>query len=650
MTDITAGRAGGLDRSKATVVFASSLGTVFEWYDFYLYGSLAAIIAKQFFSGVNETAGFIFALAAFAAGFIVRPFGALVFGRLGDLVGRKYTFLITILIMGLSTFGVGLLPNYAAIGMAAPIILVLLRVLQGLALGGEYGGAATYVAEHAPPNKRGLYTSWIQTTATLGLFLSLLVILACRTYFATPISAAPGAPTQFDTWAWRIPFLVSVILLAISVWIRLKLNESPVFQKMKSEGKQSKAPLTESFARWGNLKIVILALLGLTAGQAVVWYTGQFYALFFLTQTLKVDPVAANLMIAASLAIGTPFFVFFGWLSDKIGRKPIIMLGCLLAMLTYFPIFKAITEYANPALFEATQKSPVTVTADPNNCSFQFNPVGTSKFTSACDIAKGALVKAGVPYSNTVGPAGAAQIKIGDAVIPSYDTAKLAGDAKAKNEEIAKTLKAAGEAGIAATATAADTAVSDFVTAAGLKDARPNADAAKAKTLSALIAAGMNGDAYKTATDKPAALGTLVDGAIKVGGAGAAVSDSFSANLAGALKAAAYPAKADPAAVHTGMVILLLTLLVLYVTMVYGPIAAILVEMFPARIRYSSMSLPYHIGNGWFGGFLPTTAFAIVAATGNIYSGLWYPIIVAAMTLVIGTLFIREKKNVDINH
>ena len=645
----SAGKAGDLDRSKATVVFASSLGTVFEWYDFYLYGSLAAIIAKQFFSGVNETAGFIFALAAFAAGFIVRPFGALVFGRLGDLVGRKYTFLITILIMGISTFGVGLLPNYATIGMAAPVILVLLRVLQGLALGGEYGGAATYVAEHAPAGKRGLYTSWIQTTATLGLFLSLLVILACRTYYAAPISDAPGAPTQFDTWAWRIPFLVSVLLLAISVWIRLKLNESPVFQKMKAEGKASKAPLTESFAQWGNLKIVILALLGLTAGQAVVWYTGQFYALFFLTQTLKVDPVAANLMIAASLAIGTPFFIFFGWLSDKIGRKPIIMLGCLLAIVTYFPIFKAITQYANPALYDATQKSPVTVTADPNDCSFQFNPVGTSKFTSSCDIAKTALVKAGVPYSNIAGAAGKAEIKIGDAVVPSYPASKIAEDTKAKAGEIVTALTGAGEAGIAAAAAAADTAISDYLTSIGLKDTRPNEDPAKAKTLSALIAAAMNGDAYKNAADKTAELGKIVEGAMKTGGFGGAATDAFAGNLAGALKTAGYPAKADPAGVHTGMVIALLALLVLYVTMVYGPIAAMLVEMFPTRIRYTSMSLPYHIGNGWFGGFLPTTAFAIVAATGNIYSGLWYPIVVAAMTLVIGTLFVRETKNVDIN-
>ena len=628
-----------LDQGKVMVVFASSLGTVFEWYDFYLYGSLAAIIAKQFFSGVNETAGFIFALAAFAAGFLVRPFGALVFGRLGDLVGRKYTFLITITIMGLSTFGVGLLPAYATIGILAPIILVSLRVLQGLALGGEYGGAATYVAEHAPDGKRGLYTSWIQTTATLGLFLSLLVILGCRTWLGP----------EFDTWGWRIPFLLSAILLAISVWIRLKLNESPVFQKMKEEGRGSKAPLTESFANWSNLKIVILALVGLTAGQAVVWYTGQFYALFFLTQTLKVDPIAANLMIAGSLAIGTPFFVLFGWLSDKIGRKPIIMLGCFLAVATYFPIFKSITEYANPALYKAQATSPVTVTADPKDCSFQFNPVGTSKFTSACDIAKTALVKAGVPYTNVAGAAGAAAIKIGDTTVPSYNAAAVGADTKAKNDELAATLKAAGDAGIAAAAATADTAISDFVTAAGLKDTRPNADATKAKTLAAQIAAAMNGEPYKTAADKTAELGKIVDAAVKTGGYGTAVPDAFAGNLAGALKTAGYPAKADPAQINTPMVIFLLWVLVLYVTMVYGPIAAMLVEMFPTRIRYTSMSLPYHIGNGWFGGLLPTFAFAIVAATGDIYSGLWYPIVFAAMTLVVGMLLVRETRGTDIH-
>jgi MFS family permease len=536
----------GMTQNEKLVIFASSAGTVFEWYDFYLYGSLAAVISKQFFSGVNPTAGFIFALMAFAAGFAVRPFGALVFGRLGDIVGRKYTFLVTILIMGLSTFIVGVLPNYATIGMAAPIILVVLRLLQGLALGGEYGGAATYVAEHAPHGKRGYFTSFIQTTATLGLFLSLLVILACRVSMSAE---------DFDAWGWRIPFLVSIVLLAISVWIRMKLNESPLFQKMKDEGKHSEAPLTESFLRWNNLKIVLIALFGLTAGQAVVWYTGQFYALFFLTQTLKVDAQPANLMIAAALLLGTPLFIVFGILSDKYGRKRIILAGCALAILTYFPLFKGLTHYANPGLESAIANAPVVVAADPATCSFQFNPVGTSKFTSSCDVAKSALVKRGVPYSNEAAT-GEAQIRVGTVVIPAYDG--TAPDAKEK-------------------------------------------------------------------------------------------AAAFDAALGGALKAANYPPKADPAQINYVMVVALLFVLVVYVTMVYGPIAAMLVEMFPTRIRYTSMSLPYHIGNGWFGGFLPTTSFAIVAATGNIYDGLWYPIIIAAMTLVIGGIFVRETKDHEIH-
>ncbi|NYZ16503.1 MFS transporter [Azospirillum sp. RWY-5-1] len=547
------------------VIFASSLGTVFEWYDFYLYGSLSAVIAKQFFSGVNPTAAFIFALMAFAAGFAVRPFGALFFGRLGDLIGRKHTFLVTILIMGLSTFIVGVLPNYAAIGIAAPIILIVLRLLQGLALGGEYGGAATYVAEHAPHGKRGAYTSWIQTTATLGLFLSLLVILGCRLSMSAE---------DFDAWGWRIPFLISIVLLGISVWIRLMLNESPAFKRMKEEGKHSKAPLTESFARWGNLKIVLLALFGLVAGQAVVWYTGQFYALFFLTQTLKVDAYTANLMIAGALLLGTPFFVIFGTLSDRIGRKPIIMAGLLLACLTYFPIFKGITHFANPALEQAIATSPVVVVADPNECSFQFNPVGTSQFTSSCDIAKSALVKRGVPYSNEAAPAGTvAQIKVGSTVIPAYSAAP-----------------------------ATNTTVN----------------------------LGHGPSTNHAPVDAKAA--------------GAA----FEKGLSDALGKGGYPAKADPAQINHVMTVLLLTVLVIYVTLVYGPIAAMLVEMFPTRIRYTSMSLPYHIGNGWFGGFLPTTSFAIVAATGDLYSGLWYPIVIAAATLVIGMLFVRETKDVDI--
>jgi MFS family permease len=529
------------------VIFASSLGTVFEWYDFYLAGSLAAFISKSFFSGVNPTAGFIFTLLGFAAGFAVRPFGAIVFGRLGDLVGRKHTFLVTIVIMGVSTFVVGFLPGYASIGIASPVIFIGMRLLQGLALGGEYGGAATYVAEHAPAGRRGFYTAWIQTTATLGLFLSLLVILGVRTFVGEE---------QFGAWAWRIPFVASILLLAVSVWIRLQLDESPAFKRIKAEGKVSKAPIKEAFGQWANLKVVLLALFGVTAGQAVVWYTGQFYALFFLTQTLKVDGASANILIAVALLIGTPFFLFFGALSDKIGRKPIIMAGCLIAALTYFPIFKAITHYANPALEAATARAPIVVIANPDECSFQFNPVGTSKFTSSCDIAKSALSKAGLNYENVAAPAGTlAQIKVGDTTIDTFDGR-----------------------------------------AAGAKEA------------------------------------------------GA----TFEKTLAAALKAAGYPLKADPAQLNWPMTIVMLTILVIFVTMVYGPIAAMLVEMFPTRIRYTSMSLPYHIGNGWFGGFLPATAFAIVAARGDIYSGLWYPIIIALVTFVIGMLFVKETKDSDI--
>ena len=540
----------GITPEERKVIFASSLGTVFEWYDFYLYGSLAAIIAKQFFAGTDPNTGFIFALLAFAAGFIVRPFGALVFGRLGDMIGRKYTFLVTILLMGASTFIVGLLPSYASIGIAAPIILITLRILQGLALGGEYGGAATYVAEHAPEGKRGSFTSWIQTTATLGLFLSLLVILGVRT--------AVGE-AAFADWGWRIPFLVSIFLLAVSVWIRLSMNESPAFAKMKAEGTTSKAPLSEAFGQWRNLKIVILALIGLTAGQAVVWYTGQFYALFFLTQTLKVDGPTANILIAMALLIGTPFFLVFGSLSDKIGRKGIIMFGCLIAALTYFPIFSGLTHFANPALEKALQSAPVTVTADPAKCQFLFNPTGTKKFTSSCDIARTVLANASVNYTNEAGPAGSvAAIKIGDKVIQGYDAAGLTKD-----------------------------------------------DAA--------------------AKDK-----------------------AFKKELGDAIKTAGYPTKADSEQINKPMVLLLLTILVIYVTMVYGPIAAMLVEMFPTRIRYTSMSLPYHIGNGWFGGLLPTTAFALVAYKGDIYYGLWYPIVIALATFVIGMLFVKETKDNDI--
>ena len=541
----------GEARNDRMIVGAASAGTVFEWYDFYLYGSLTAFISLHFFSGVNETTGFILALMAFAAGFAVRPFGALVFGRLGDLWGRKNTFLVTMLLMGLSTFAVGLLPDYSQIGVAAPIILVLLRLVQGLALGGEYGGAATYVAEHAPEGKRGLYTSWIQTTATLGLFLSLIVIILVRTQVGEE---------AFKAWGWRIPFLVSSVLLALSMWIRLKLNESPVFQKMVEEGATSKKPLAEAFANRANLKLVVLALVGLTAGQAVVWYTGQFYTLFFLEKTLKVDGLTTNALVATALLIGTPFFVIFGWLSDRIGRKPIILAGCLLAVLTYFPIFKALTAAANPALAAATASAPVTVIADPADCAFQFDPIGKSAFASSCDIAKSALANAGVSYRNEAGPAGSlARVRIGEAEVTAPDGRGLASK--------------------------------------DLADAR----AAWTRTLGA------------------------------------------------ALAQAGYPAKADPARIDKPLVVGLLTLLVLYVTMVYGPVAAALVEMFPARIRYTSMSLPYHIGNGWFGGFLPATAFAMVAASGDIYRGLWYPIIIASITLVAGGLFIREMRGAPID-
>jgi MFS family permease len=534
------------------VIFASSLGTVFEWYDFYLYGSLAAIISRQFFSGVDPTTGFIFALLAFSAGFAVRPFGAVVFGRLGDLIGRKYTFLLTILIMGLSTALVGFLPSYGSIGVAAPIILISARLLQGLALGGEYGGAATYVAEHAPPGRRGNFTSWIQTTATLGLFLSLIVILIARSSLGTE---------RFESWGWRIPFLLSVLLLAISVYIRLQLQESPVFRRMKEQGKGSKAPLTESFLRWNNLKIVLLVLFGGVAGQAVVWYTGQFYALFFLQQTLKVDPQWSNYFIAASLLIGTPFFIVFGSLSDRIGRRNIIMAGCILAALTYFPIFKGLTRFANPALEAAQEKNPVTVVADPSNCSFQFDPIGRASFTRSCDVAKSILAKRGVPYRNEEAPAGTvATIRVGQTVLSSFEGKGL-----------------------------------------------PTAEFKKRQA-------------------------------------------AFEKEAGDAVTAAGYPAKADKAAINKPMVVLLLTILVVYVTMVYGPIAAWLVELFPARIRYTSMSLPYHIGNGWFGGFLPTISFAMVAASGDIYRGLWYPIVIAVMTAVIGLLFMPETKDREIHH
>ncbi len=517
------------------VIFASSLGTVFEWYDFFLYGALAAVISKQFFAGVNDTTAFIFALMAFAAGFVVRPFGALVFGRLGDMIGRKYTFLATIILMGLATFAVGLLPNYASIGIAAPIILVALRMLQGLALGGEYGGAATYVAEHAPQGKRGLHTSWIQSTATLGLLLSLLVVLACR-YFTGD---------QFEVWGWRLPFLLSIVLLGISTWIRMSLHESPAFLKMKEEGRASKAPIRESFGKWENLKVVLIALFSINAGQAVTFYAAQFYVLFFLTQFLKMDPALANSLLIISVVIGAPMFIFFGWLSDKVGRKPVLMLGLLLATLLYFPIFKALAHYANPAIDQASRQAPISVSADPATCTFQFDPVGKARFDSPCDKVKTFLVKQGLPYNSIAAPAGSpVQVSVGEVKIDGFDEAALRG----------------------------------AVTLAG------------------------------------------------------------------------YPQQADTQNVNKPMVVLLIVALILIAAMCYGPLAALMVELFPTRIRYTSMSLPYHIGNGWFGGFLPTVSFALVVYTGDIFYGLWYPVLITGVSLVVGLLCLRETRDVDINH
>ena len=521
-------------REENKIIFASSLGTVFEWYDFFLYGALATVLSKQFFAGVNDTTAFIFALMAFAAGFLVRPFGALVFGRLGDMIGRKYTFLMTIILMGLSTFAVGLLPTYASIGIAAPIMLVLLRMLQGLALGGEYGGAATYVAEHAPPGKRGFNTSWIQSTATLGLLLSLIVVLGCR-YLTGD---------QFEVWGWRLPFLLSIVLLCISTWIRMSMHESPAFVKMKAEGKTSKSPIRESFGKWENLKIVLIALFGINAGQAVTFYTAQFYVLFFLTQMLKMDPAQANTLLIISVVIGAPFFIFFGWLSDRVGRKPILMMGLLLATVLYFPLFKALSHYANPQIDTASRQSPIVVMADPSTCTFQFDPVGKARFDSPCDKVKTFLVKQGLPYtSQSVAPGTEVQVSVGEQQIKGFDEAAMRA----------------------------------------------------------------------------------------------------------AITAAGYPAKADPSAVNQPMVVLVMVLLTLIATMTYGPLAAVMVELFPTRIRYTSMSLPYHIGNGWFGGFLPTVSFALVVYTGDIFYGLWYPVVITGVSLVVGMLCLKETRNVNID-
>ncbi|SEH89166.1 MFS transporter [Pseudomonas asplenii] len=521
-------------KEERKIIFASSLGTVFEWYDFFLYGALAAVISKQFFAGVNDTTAFIFALMAFAAGFLVRPFGALVFGRLGDMIGRKYTFLITIILMGLSTFAVGLLPTYASIGIAAPIILVLLRMLQGLALGGEYGGAATYVAEHAPAGKRGLHTGWIQSTATLGLLLSLLVVLASR-YISGD---------QFETWGWRLPFLLSIVLLGISTWIRMSMHESPAFVKMKAQGKTSRSPIRESFGSWQNLKIVLTALFSINAGQAVTFYTAQFYVLFFMTQMLKMDPAQANTLLIISVVIGAPFFVLFGWLSDKIGRKPILMIGLLLATVCYFPLFKALSHYANPQIDAASRQAPIVVTADPAGCTFQFDPVGKARFDSPCDKVKTFLVKQGLPYSSqSAAPGTEVVVTVGAQKISGFDEAAMR---------------------------------------------------------SAITQAG-------------------------------------------------YPAKADAGSVNEPMVVLLIVLMILIATMTYGPLAAVMVELFPTRIRYTSMSLPYHIGNGWFGGFLPTVSFALVVYTGDIFYGLWYPVLITGVSLVVGLFCLKETRGVDID-
>jgi MFS family permease len=541
----------GISRSPTRVIVASSLGTVFEWYDFFLYGSLAAVISKQFFAGVNESTGFMFALLTWAVGFAVRPLGALVFGRLGDLVGRKRTFLVTIVIMGSATALVGILPTYASVGLAAPIALVVLRMLQGLAVGGEYGGAAVYVAEHAPPGKRGFYTSWIQTTSTVGLILSLLIIMSCRVLL--------GA--EFDTWGWRIPFLISVVLLMISVYVRMQLAESPVFQSMVASGSRSGAPIRESFGNWPNLKTVLLSLFGATAGMTVTWYTGHFYSLFFLTQSLKVDAQTANVLLCIALVLAMPLLVTMGWLSDRIGRKRLLVLGCVLAAITYFPIFRGLTHFANPAIEEAAQRAPVAVIADATRCSFQFDPVGKARFVRSCDIAKAALAKAGVPYTSEAAGLGAvAAVRIGNGsqaapvVVTSFEGEQLSG--------------------------------------------------AQFKEASARF--------------------------------GAALSDS--------LKRAGYPTKADPARINRPMVVLLLLTLLFYVSLTYGPLAAWLVELFPPRIRYTSLSVPYHIAVGWIGGFLPTIAFAVVAITGNIYSGLWYPVVIAAASACVGAFFLPDTR------
>jgi len=550
-------RTGGMTAGERKVIFASSLGTVFEWYDFYLYGWTAAQIGKAFYSAFDANTQFIFALLTFSAGFLVRPAGALVFGRIGDMVGRKYTFLVTITIMGLSTFFVGLTPGFQTWGWLAPVVLIALRLLQGLALGGEYGGAATYVAEHSPHGRRGFYTSWIQTTATIGLFLSLLIVYLVRN------SMTPDSFSDPSLWSgWRIPYLLSIILLGISVWIRLQLAESPIFQKMKDEGKGSKAPLSDAFGNWRTGRIAIIALFGLTAGQAVIWYGGQFYARVFLVNTLKVPANTADIALIVALIIATGGFLVFGWLSDKIGRKPIILAGCLLGALTYNYAFSLLTHAANPALEAALASAPVTVTADPADCNVLFDPVGGRVFKNSCDVARQALIASSVNFRmENSAPGSLAKVTVGD---KSFDS--------------------------------------------------------------------VNGNSPDTKDFK-------------------GQSDAFKKSVTEAVGAAGYPVKgADPAAINMPLLIIVLVYLAILVTMVYGPIAAALVELFPTRIRYTGMSLPYHIGNGWFGGLLPPIAVALVAATGNIYAGLWYPIVIAAMTFIVGLIFVPETKDRDIHH
>ncbi len=670
------------------VILASSAGTIFEWYDFYLYGSLAAIIGAQFFTSFPEATRNVFALLAFAAGFIVRPFGALFFGSLGDLIGRKYTFLVTILIMGFSTFLVGLLPGYQSWGIAAPIILIALRMLQGLALGGEYGGAAVYVAEHAPANQRGYFTAFIQTTATLGLLLSLIVILCVQGYVNgnypdQPVldaagvakTLADGSPEMmkaFNAWGWRIPFLGSIFLLIISLYIRLQMNESPAFQKMKNEGAASKAPLREAFGTWKNGKIALIALFGLTAGQAVVWYSGQFYALFFIQNVVKVDSFSANVFVAWSLILGTAGFIFFGSLSDRIGRKPIILAGCLIAAVTYFPVFKLLTQTANPALY-AAQQVPVVVTSDPANCSFQFNPTGTVKFTNACDIVKAQLSRTSVNSTTVDAPAGTvATVKVGETEITAYDAgANAAAIAAAKTaldevktgiDPAALTTLTDAEKALASAKAVVSTADKALVKATAGTD-----DAAKAAAQTALDTANAAVPPAQAALDTaraavPPAVLAPYDAAAATLATENGVKGAFEKALNDALGAAGYPLVADKnttvaKAAHffdifTAQkltIVAILTFLIILVTMVYGPIAAMLVELFPTRIRYSGLSLPYHIGNGWFGGLLPATAFAISAQSGNIYAGLWYAIVVAVMTVVIGAIFVpgdTHKKNI----